>query len=213
MVLGQNLGENKMDYYLKRSIAYTGEVRANGFMSSRLDITVENTLPAGAPVPGYIGGDRPRINLPGGAARTYLSVYVPERAVIVEATIDGKRTTFVDNRLELGKRLLVANIDVLAGQKRQLSFKYQVPDVIVDGRYQLTLQNQATVSPDELTIDIKAPRQARVDSRRGFFRGDTLNWQGSLTHDMDLTAELKIPWPTRVVTRIGSFLRTPVAST
>jgi lipopolysaccharide/colanic/teichoic acid biosynthesis glycosyltransferase len=210
LVLGQNLGENKMDYYLHRSLAYSGEVRADGLINSKLDITVENTLPPGTHVPGYIGGERPRIDLTEGAARTYLSIYVPESAVLVDASIDDRRTTNIDNRVELGKRLIVANIDVRPGEKRKVSLRYQIPNVIVDGRYQLTVQNQATVHPDQLTIDVKAPRKSRIDVRRGFFRGDSLNWQGTVTSDIQLNAEIRVPWPTRIAARIGSFLRRPL---
>jgi lipopolysaccharide/colanic/teichoic acid biosynthesis glycosyltransferase len=212
LVLGQNLGENKMDYYLKRSISYKGGVRNDGSVRSTLDVTVENTLQPGAPVPGYIGGARPRINLSERAARTYLSMYIPRNAVLLGVKIDGKQTTQIDDRIELGKRLIVANLDVAAGAKRHVVLDYRIPRALVDGKYRLSVQNQATVNADNVSVEVRAPKKATIEKREGFYRGSTLNWSGPVSSNMSFSADLRLPWFSRVTSKIGGFLKRSIGS-
>lgn len=210
LVLGQNYGENKMDYYLQREVTYRGEVAADGAIDARLEVTVRNTAPADVSLPDAVGGARPRLKLEAGHARSYLSVFVPGRAILQNVLIDGTPTTNFDNRVELGKRMFATYVEVAPGGSQKVAFQYRVPDVLVAGRYRLTLQNQATVHPDEVSLRVAVPPGAVIDLREGFVRGKTLVWKGALTSDLDLAAEVEVPLTARIAHEVASLLRRPV---
>jgi hypothetical protein len=212
LVLGQNLGENKMDYYLERDIDYEGRVQADGSLDARLAVTVRNTASAAAALPAYVAGPRPRIELGAGVARSYVTALVPAGAELGDVAVDGEFPAGVENRLELGRRLLAVPLDIPAGQERTIVFRYRVPGVLVDGRYELTLQNQATVRPDDVAVDVQIPRNTTVSALEGFAGGDTLQWNGPVPAEMRLSAGIQRSLPARLASRVFGFLKDPLIS-
>ena len=174
LVLGQNMGENKMDYYVQRHVTYRAEVRRDGSVDSRISVVVRNLADPKVVLPDYVGGPRPAIALGAGTVRTYLSVFVPEEAVIRDFRQDGKLTVGFDNRLELGKREFGTYLEVRAGQAREVSIRYRLPGAGAAADYRLTLQNQATVHPDAWSVEVETPG----GTKRRFLR-----WAGPLVAD------------------------------
>ena len=174
LVVGQNMGENKMDYYVQREVNYRGRVRRDGSVDSRLSVVVRNLADPASALPDYVGGARPDIALGAGSVRTYLSVFVPEQAVIHEVRQGGVVTGGFDNRLELGKRLFGTYLEIGPGQAKEVSIRYHVPRALAPGGYRLTLQNQATVRPDEWSVEVDLP---------GGGGGRALRWEGPLVAD------------------------------
>jgi hypothetical protein len=211
LVLGQNLGENKMDYYLRRTVTYEGRVEADGSLEARLRIVVDNTAPSGA-LPSYIAGPRDRLGLGLGVARTYLNAFVPVGAELTDSSVDGEFPRDLDNRTELGRRLFGVTLDVEPGQQRTVEFAYRIPDVLVNGRYELTMQNQATVRPDDVSVDVQIPPNATAGARTGFARGGMLTWSGSVQGETVLAADVQAPVTARIATRIFSALKKPIVS-
>lgn len=210
MVVGQNVGENKMDYYLARDLSYRAEVAVDGSMRAALDVRVRNTAPAGEALPDEVGGRRGRLGLEPGEARSYLSALVPARAVLEEVLVDGRPTTDFDSRRELGKRVISTYVQVGPGESRTVSLRYRIPGILLGDRYRLVVQNQATVVPDRLTVRVRVPPDSVVREREGFVPEQTLAWSGTLESARDLSALLRVPMPARIAARVASLLRRPV---
>ncbi|MCA1841458.1 MAG: DUF4012 domain-containing protein, partial [Actinobacteria bacterium] len=209
MVVGQNVGENKMDYYTTRKVDYSATLHSDGTVDSRLQITIRNTAPDGA-LPEYVGGARTDIDLPAGHMRTYLSAYIPANARLHSFSIDGVQSAKFETGLELGKRYVGTNVELAPGQSQRLTVSYSVPGAMKEGRYVLRMQNQATVHPDEVTVSILVPPEMVIGAREGFARGDDLNWHGPLDRDTILFGDLEIPLSRRLANRLASILQRPV---
>jgi len=209
MVVGQNLGENKMDYYLERSISYRGTIRSDGDLNARLDIEVTNAAPAGQTLPGYIGGERPRLQLSAGTARSYLTVFVPEGSTLLGVSLEGSATNKLNVTSELGKTVFAIPLDVKAGETRRIQLRYLVPDVLVEGRYLLTTQNQATVRPDTFSARVQVPGGSAVSEVDGFEMTDSLEFKGALVAERELSARIDLPALIRLRNLLGSVIQAP----
>jgi hypothetical protein len=196
-IVGQNTGENKMDYYLERDISYRGSLGSDGDIKGTLELTLRNTAPSDTPLPNYIGGSRPHLGLESGTARTYLSVFVPGRAILREVAIDGKPSDNFDNRLEFDKRVFIVSLDVRAGESRSVTFHYLVPDVIGRDGYRLTIQDQATVRPDRMRVQVLPPSKWSLHSTVSS-DGKALLWEGEIASDVELLGRIQLPFLSRI---------------
>jgi hypothetical protein len=183
MVLAQNVGENKMDYYMQRDVSYRGSPAAGGSLDVKLAVTLHNRAPAGAALTDYVGGARPNLGLAGNIDRSYLSVFVPAGARLKGVSLDGAAARDVDNAPELGRRYFAAPVEVAAGRSVSAVFSYTVPEAFAGGLYRLNVQNQATVHPDRLSVDVTLPDGVRLPD--GATR-QALTWRGGLTSDLQL---------------------------
>jgi hypothetical protein len=183
MVLTQNFGENKMDYYMQREVAFRGRPAADGSLDVNLRITLHNAAPAGAALTDFVGGARPHLGLPANTGRSYLSVFVPSTARLKTVAVDGAAAKDVDNGPELGRRYFATPVDVAAGLSVSVVFSYTVPGAFAGGLYRLSVQNQATVHPDRLSVDVTLPDGVRPP---GGATSQALTWSGRLTSDLRL---------------------------
>jgi hypothetical protein len=201
-IVGQNAGENKMDYYLERDISYRGDLSHDGGINGTLEVTLRNTAPSDIPLPNYIGGSRPHLGLESGTARTYLSVFVPGRAILREVLVDRESSNNFDNRLEFDKRVFIVNLDVKAGESRSVTFRYLVPDVVGRDSYRLTIQDQATVRPDRMRVEVLPPPKWSLHSSVSS-DGKALLWEGGIANDVELVGRIQLP----LLSRISGGLR------
>jgi hypothetical protein len=192
MVLSQNLGENKMDYYMQRQITYSGTLTAGGAMQSTVTVDLHNTAPAGAVLTGYVGGARPALGLGASVDRSYLSIFVPAKAVLAGITVNDVAVPQgdIDNGPELGRRYFATDLDTPPGATMTVVFSYRTPGVLAGGTYQLTLQNQAMVQPDHLSVHISLPAgaSASASAGQGLSTGSAMSWQGEPPADKTLRA-------------------------
>jgi lipopolysaccharide/colanic/teichoic acid biosynthesis glycosyltransferase len=209
LLVGQNVAENKMDYYLSRAINYVGVIKDDGSMQVEVNTTVTHTASAGTEFPDYIGGTRE--DLPAGSARNFVSLFVPSYAQLQEVLKDGNVTSDFENSTEHGMRRLGTNIEVAPGESRTVTYRYHLPDAVFDGIYRINVQRQATVKPDTLSVHIKPAEGTVITDRWGFGSGEDLLWQGEVRSDLEFGAELESPlWP-RMLNQLTSLLRRPVA--
>lgn len=209
LLLAQNFGENKADYYLTREMTYAGTFDHEGNLDARLSVTVRNTAPD-APLPSYIAGEREGIELEAGLSRSFFSLFVPERAQAQGLLVDGTPSPVLDNSLELGRRRLAYTVELKAGESTTLTFLYRIPDAIREGHYRLLVQNQSTVVPDHLTIRLTPPPGATVDGRETFERGDDLVWEGKADRRVELSARVKRSTVQSMRHRVTEWLSRPV---
>ncbi len=147
-VVSNNAAANKLDAYLKRSIAYeavvderTGEISATATV--RLTNSAPDDLPADA-------GGNP-FGLPPGTNRMYLSVYSPWALTSVE--LDGTPTG-MEPSTELGWRVYSRYVDIPAGGEvvLELGFAGVLP---VGEPYELALRSQPLALPDVVRVDVR----------------------------------------------------------
>lgn len=179
MVVAQNFGENKLDYFLKRSSDYSGKLQWDGSIKSSLDVTVTNTVVA-SDLPPEVGGERSHLSLAEGTTRQLLTVFIPRKAVITEVKADGRPTNDFSNDFELGRRRLGMFVELAPGASRKVRFEYTIPRV-QNGTYRLVLQNQATVEPEQVSVAIELPS------------GKFLRWTGTPGASTELEADLRTP--------------------
>ncbi|MEX2551633.1 MAG: sugar transferase [Actinomycetota bacterium] len=211
LVVSQNTGENKMDFYKSRMVSYTGRLRWDGGLDSQVQVTVRNTASPGMSFPDYVGGARPQIDLNPGRSRDFLSLFVPARAQLRQVLKNGHPSFDFDNSLELGKRRLGAYVELGAGESQTWTFRYLIPGALSKGAYNLVVQNQATVVPDDLSVQIEPPPGASIQSRRAFERSNTLSWRGEVGNLLELSAQIRSTLRARIVDRLAPLLRRPVA--
>ena len=193
LVVGQNQGENKMDYYARRSISYLGTIQPGGSEQVTLTIREANTASRTEVLPDIVGGARPDLNLGAGVDRTYLSALVPQAAVLEGVTLDGQTTSDVDNLPELGKRVFGTYLEVAPGTTSTVAFRYFLPAAIMGNFYHLTVQNQAMVNPDQLSVRIGVPAGYTIGpwpAAASADPGGDLNWSGRLTAGREIDASV-----------------------
>jgi hypothetical protein len=146
-VVSNNAGANKLDAYLKRSIAYdavvhepTGELRATA--------TVRLANDAPGELPPDAGGNP--WGLPDGTNRMYLSIYSPWD--FTSATVNGEPRGISAQR-ELGWNVYSTTVDIPLGEEIvvQLELSGVVDDV---DAYAFTLRSQPLTFPDVARVDV-----------------------------------------------------------
>jgi len=116
-VVVNNLAGSKMDYYLLRSLSYTGGRCTEGQRASRITIRFGNAAPPAGRLPDYVSqrgdtsaGTRGQSAAPGSVV-VLVSVYGPRGAGVVGSTVDGARLAvtsyLVDGRPVWGFPLVV----------------------------------------------------------------------------------------------------------
>lgn len=208
LLVSQNLGENKMDYYVTRKLEYTGVISDDGSLEAEAQITLTNTAPAGA-LPFYVGGARSRIQLPAGSSRSFVSLFVPARARVSGVTLAGVPTAEFENSLEQGKRRLAGVIELAPGATQKLAFRYVVPRALKDGTYTLQVQNQATVKPDLVTVRIQMPGES--EGKQGLVRNNSLAFSGPLVSSVKMAATLREQTSPSLFDRITNLMRRPLS--
>jgi len=188
--VGQNQSEDKLDYYLRRQIDFRGTVATDGSEQVTVTITEHNTAPAGVALPDIVAGARSDIGLAAGIDRTYMSVLVPQQAILEGMSLDGQTVTNLSDEAQLGKRLFATYMEVAQGASSTLQIRYDVPGVFSGGTYRLTVQNQAMVHPDALSVHVQLPGGYQIADTQGLadMGGGALSWTGKLTEGVSLSA-------------------------
>jgi len=133
---------------------------------------------------------RPHLGLPANTGRSYLTVFAPSLARLKAVSVDGAAAKDVDNAPELGRRYFATPVDVSAGRSVSVVFSYTVPNAFAGGLYRLSVQNQATVHPDRLSVDVILPVGVRLPDGA---TSQALTWSGGLTSDLQLGSSANDP--------------------
>lgn len=193
MPISQNLGEGKMDYYVARSIKQDVIIEDDGSARSSVVMTIRNTAPADGSLPSYIGGARPGIGLEAGWSRSYVSLMLPSTALVDSLALDGEPIDNIDDREELGKRLVGVEVKTPPGGTSSLRIDYRIAEVVNDETYSLTMQNQATVIPDDIEVTVTLPPGVEIGRRDGFkaLSDGKVGYKGRLDTTRVLSVQLK----------------------
>ncbi|HET9733404.1 MAG TPA: DUF4012 domain-containing protein [Acidimicrobiales bacterium] len=162
-VVTQDGGNDKVDYYLTRSMAYEPRYDpATGRVDATLTVTLHNAAPASGQPDYVIGG--PGFRTSGGNNHLYVTVYSPLR--VDKATVGGTPLSLGQD-FELGRYAYSGYVDIPAGETRTVT--YHLAGSISPGpQYRLTFAKQPTVNPDQMSVIVSAPSGWRPD-RPGSF--------------------------------------------
>ncbi len=146
-----NLGQNKIDALLHRTIDYDVVLDPDrGTAAASVTVTLHNTAPSSG-LPDYVIGN------PGGAPKgtnlTMVAVYTPLR--LVDATTTGGQPVNVGASEEYGRRVYTALLAVPPMSELSVTFALEGPLDLRSG-YRLDVVPQATANPDRLHVEVRA---------------------------------------------------------
>ena len=144
----QNASGNKIDWFLRRSIAYRAEVDPkSGELRATARIALRNQAPADG-LPSYIIGNLVEPPLPSGTNKTYVSVYTP--LLLEGARIDG-RPLLLETEVERDRHVYSTYLTIPPGGSAILELDLQGRMDTSDG-YRLDLYRQAFLAPDPVEV-------------------------------------------------------------
>lgn len=142
-VLTQNLGGNKLDYYLRRAVTVT---RAGPGLL-RVSVVLTNTAPAGLPDYMTVRSDRPVPPVPYAQAKVGLSVYGGKGSEFAGVTRDGRPAPMAFD-LDHGHRFGTLSLEVPRGQS------VTVTVLLTEPPGELVYRQQPLVTPDALRFAV-----------------------------------------------------------
>jgi len=155
LVVRQNAAANKLDYYLSTGLVYEVRVRADGNATARLTIDLTNHAPR-AGLPDYVTGG-PLTGKPIGFARSWFSVYAPERGDVVR--FSGTQGRTVESAVEAGHAVYSWFEGVAPGRTVRARLWFRLPRSVDDRhRYTLLVQRQPMLSPARLVVRVNGRR-------------------------------------------------------
>lgn len=115
----------KMDYYLGSSVAAGAAVcRADGKVTSRLEVTLSNKAPrnAGATLSSYVTGGG-LFGVPMGSIRTRIAFYGPQAGLIAGVTSGGAPTPAVTGT-DMGRPVAVVEVQLVPGESKTVTVDF-----------------------------------------------------------------------------------------
>ena len=192
-VYHNNLGDNKVDYYLDRSISTAVRFSRSGDASVRTTITLENHAPVSgdtAMTESYSDSAPPGMNV------MDLRMLVPENAGSVRWSSEG-RPLDASSGSEAGLPASWLTIEIPAGSTRVLVAEYDIRDaaqLLRGGDFSITLVPQAMTEPDGYVLKIVPPAGFEVRTRSPeevqADNGRSALFRGSLTKPAVVDVEL-----------------------
>lgn len=196
-VVDTNIGANKANYFVKRSLAYEAE-RGNrvGEVNSTLTLNYQHRGTSDA--------------WPGGPYKNFLRILVPLKASLIKvkkidhAASEGEAPP-VDQEEDLTNRILIdeesgktsfgLTFELPSGRRTEIVFSYVLPPAVFflnSSSYNLLIQKQPGTSGDSLRAKFILPFGKNLEEElpQGFTRqGTSVIYEGSLRKDL----EIKIP--------------------
>lgn len=144
----QNLGQNKIDVFLERSLSYDVEW-SGGVARSTATIELRNAAPSSG-LPDAVIGNNDQ-GLPFGTNVVNLTLYSP--LDLVTASLGGAPVAL--QRLpELGVQAYATTVTLGPGDTAVLTIELTGPVALVDGSYHLAIAHQPTVNDDQVDVRI-----------------------------------------------------------
>ena len=166
-VVDTNMGYNKVDAAIKRSLAYTvtwpeaGPEDGNADGRGLAAVTITYTHPITTPDPGCDPTPRYGTTYADMIARCYFDyvrVYVPAGSELV--TAEGVAADTVTSRIgERGTQEFAAFFVLPPGKQQQVTFTYRMPAGLTAENYRLVVQRQSGTQPLPLRLQIGASAQ------------------------------------------------------
>jgi hypothetical protein len=143
-VVINNLGGNKLDYYLTRHIEYSAEACDGKTRKSIVTVRLTNNVPANAGLPDYVAGVHglpadmpPPPDMPVGTNLLWVSFLATTNAQLTNATIDGEQLT-VFTGAERGHPIFNSQLAIEPG--RTVELRYELTEPTAPGAARVPVQ-------------------------------------------------------------------------
>ncbi|GIU83684.1 MAG: hypothetical protein KatS3mg008_0459 [Acidimicrobiales bacterium] len=198
-VVTQNAGNNKMDVFLERDIAYRAMLDpTTGELDATVEVRLTNTLDR-LDLPSSVIGSNDR-GLPPGTNRVWLEVYSPH--LFRSAELDGEAVSLSSER-EFGVWVYGTVVDVLPGRTRELRLRLR--GVVDTSRgYSLEWYNQPLVNRDRVSVRVDSVGEALFGRSRGLAvtaEGTSASLESAPRTDLSLWVQVEKLRPPRDRTR------------
>lgn len=132
-VVINNLGGNKLDYYLRTQIEYAADDCRAETRASTVTVKLSNTVSPDAPLTDYVagsGGLTPDllISVPRGTNITSVRLFATKGSELSSVILNGERVPAIKN-MELGHPVFEAQVIIPPGQTADVSFQLSEPTV------------------------------------------------------------------------------------
>jgi hypothetical protein len=170
-ITGQNDVENKIDWYLHRSIDYqVSYTPQTGAINATVTVKLRNLAPTTGQA-AYVIGSLGRYTKTNGENRSYLTIYTPW--AFTDATVDG-RPLLLNQSRELGVWADSAFVTIPPGGTTTVSVEL-LGNLHPASPYRLTMSSQPMVNADQVQLGVRLPGGDRFSDPTGgltFVDGD-----------------------------------------
>jgi hypothetical protein len=162
-VVTQNAGQDKIDWYLRRSLTYDATYDpATGSVNATATITLVNHSPASGE-PSYVIGGGPGSPAAAGVNRLFLSVYSP--LLFAGGTLDGS-SLLMSSQLEEGRHVYSQFVSIPPGGTAVVRV-HLIGTIAGASIYHLEVAHQPTYVPDQLQVAVRPSPGWSVASSTG----------------------------------------------
>ena len=184
-----NIGANKLDFYLHQSVSYEASLLPGGRASVRAVVVLRNAAPRDAE-PGVVFGPSgdPRLEaFHLRAGETYLQTffYCGPGCRLVSGSSGGTPLALQSYPLH-GLSMYSTSLRIEPSRSRTLELEFEIDGAWEGndamGRYRLEIPGQPTLNPTTATISVTAPEGTTVDwaSEGAAIEGARASWTGAL---------------------------------
>ena len=167
LVVAQNAGGNKLDYYLHTRLSATVRIERDGDARSRVDVRLANRAPRTGLAP-YVVGLGERGKAPG-YNHTYVSLYASSGAAMTSFASGASRTA--ESAYELGRPVFSWFETLAPGAARTSTLTLETPGAARRRgeiwTYTLLVQAQPRLHPPTLHLDVVLPEGSEIRSTTG----------------------------------------------
>jgi Protein of unknown function (DUF4012) len=212
-VVVNNLGANKVDYFVNRAVTYDVELRPGGEAEATATVRFDNQAPTrGQPV--YVIGPHPGASGIGEDV-VLTSVYCAPGCDVRDFRRNG-RPQPLSLEEELGHPLVRSVSRIASDETERLAHRWHLSAAWEGaagyGSYQLTFQGQPTIRPTHLEVTIRAPegmRITRTDPEMEI-EGGIARWRGKPGDLAMFRVDFASSLPSRLWGAVWDFLDQPL---
>ncbi len=181
MVVDANLGVNKSNFFVKRSVNKSVNLTQNS-LDSTVDINYSNTSPAG-------------VNF-SGVYKNYLRILVPAEESLIKAMVDDREInpSDVEKTMINDKQSIGFLVEIPTGEKRKVEIFLRRSLNLPTGNfiYQLSVQKQAGTESDPFNIVVSTPSWQILETNfPTLVKSGIVSYNSDLLIDRVFTIKLK----------------------
>lgn len=169
-----NIGGRKADRYITKDVKYRADFSRQNLQESVLEISFE-----------HLGS----YNIQSDVYQAYVRVYVPQGSTLTSSSTGGLRPT--TEASDLNMTLFADYIRMNPGEKRTLTYRYQLPETISGDNYQLSIQKQPGIQNQFWQVALRQPNDTGMQNllfdesiSEMLVRENLALWRDSLDRDM-----------------------------
>ncbi|MGH9051384.1 MAG: DUF4012 domain-containing protein [Acidimicrobiia bacterium] len=195
MLVTQNAGANKIDYYLRRHMDYSVRIEPtsgrSAHLTGSLDVGLENTAPDTLLPQSVIGpSEGLEDRFVAGENFSYVSVYTP--AGLTAVNVNGVPIEVAADT-ELGRNVFSTFLSTLSGTTTTLSLGLDGEVSLGPDRwYTLELVRQPFLTPDDVSVELEVPEGWRIAETRGLGTNGDRHAQGTFEFDQTTTMQVRL---------------------